>query len=268
MGPQRAGTSWLDRYLRERGDVGLPNDVKEVFFFDRHYERGQEFYAAHFEDNPAHKFLMEISTTSFDYPEAPARVLATLGKDVTLLCPLRNPVVRSYSLYLHYLRYGIVHGTLQDACEQNPQILSSSRYAEHIRRWYDFFGEDKVHVVFQEELELDQDKYIKRVCDILNIPFAPPSAEAANKYNVTTFSRSGALATMTQHTADFLRSYRLYFIINIGKALGLKRVIFGKENPDAKTSNIPEDDRAWLEERLSGQIKELESLIGPIPYWS
>ena len=34
MGPQRSGTSWLYRYLMDRGDVCLPSGVKEVFFFD------------------------------------------------------------------------------------------------------------------------------------------------------------------------------------------------------------------------------------------
>lgn len=267
MGPQRAGTSWLDRYLRERDDVCLPSDVKEIFFFDRHFERGDEFYASHFEPEPQHKFLMEISTTAFDHPDAPERVLKLLGPNITLLCPLRHPVIRSYSLYLHYLRYGIVQGTLAQACEQNPQIISSSRYAEHLQSWIDVFGKDNLHIVFQEELENDQANYIKHICDILKLPYAAPSDEATDRYNVSTYSRSGTIATLTQHIADFLRSYRLYFIINVGKTLGLKQLIFGKENPDAGKYNIPEDDRLWLEERLSSQIKDLEDMIGPVSHW-
>ncbi len=74
IGPQRAGARWIDRYLRGRGDVCLPTHVKEIFYFDRHFERGPEFYFGHFRYLPQHKIGVEVTTTAFDHPEAPARV--------------------------------------------------------------------------------------------------------------------------------------------------------------------------------------------------
>lgn len=95
MGPQRSATSWLDRYLRMRGDVCLPRGVKEVFFFDRYFHRGFGFYKRHYTPNSKHSLIMEISTTSFDHPEAPSRVYKIFGDQITLICPLRHPVERS-----------------------------------------------------------------------------------------------------------------------------------------------------------------------------
>lgn len=268
IGPQRAGTTWVDRYLRFHGDICLPDGVKEVFFFDRNFDRGLKFYKSHFNIEPHHIAAMEITATSFDHPEAPARIKNTLGDDVALVCPLRHPITRSYSLYLHYLRYGIVTGTLQDAVRQVPQIITSSYYAEHVKRWFDVFGREKIKFIYQEELENNQIEFVQDLCAGLNIPYIPPSEEVQGRYNITTFSKFSAVSLTAQKIADFLRYYRLYFIINFAKSIGLKRLVFGKERPDAKKDNIPESDLLWLQEKLGYEVKKFEALMGvPVPYW-
>lgn len=267
IGPQRAGTSWLDRYLRERGDVCVPDDVKEIFYFDRHFDRGFSFYESHFKEKDEQNLTIEITTTSFDHKGAAERVKETFGNDIKLICPLRHPVVRSYSLYLHYLRYGIVFGSLQEACEQNPQIVESSKYAEHLQKWFDLFGQDKIAILFQEDLENDQLNYVKTACTALGLEYIKPSDEISGRFNATTYSNSGFIARLAQNTADFLREHRLFFVVNAGKALGLKKLIFGGDNPDAQKTDIPPEDRAWLEKQLDGEVQKLENLIGPIPQW-
>jgi hypothetical protein len=267
IGPQRSATSWLDRYLRSRGDICLPRGVKEVFYFDRNFKRGFIFYKRHYKTAQNHRMIMEISTTSFDHPEAPARVFKTFGDQITLICPLRNPVDRSYSLYLHYLRYGFVKGSLQDACAQKPQILESSRYAKNLRRWLDYYPGNQIKVIFQEDLEKNQDFFLNQLCEALKIPFMPAQEALSSRYNVTTASRSVLLANFAQKIADFLRQNRLYSVINLAKTLGIKRLIFGTEKPDISSSSMPEQDRLWLESALSGEIGALESLLGPISQW-
>lgn len=261
IGPQRAGTTWVDRYLRSRDDICLPDGVKEVFFFDRNYDRGIDFYKSHFSPNNNHRLAMEITATSFDHPEAPQRVSETFGSNIRLICPLRHPVIRSYSLYLHYLRYGIVSGSLQEAVQQEPQIISSSYYAEHLQRWFDVFGEKNIIILYQEELERNQYKFVQKLCEGLNIPFAEPVEEIQGRYNITTFSKFGPVAATSQKIADILRYYRMYTIINFAKSIGLKRLIFGKERPDARQRNIPDEDLIWLKQQLQPEIKKLENLL-------
>ncbi len=269
MGPQRAGTSWLDRYLRVRGDICLPSDVKEVFFFDRDFSKGIGSYTAHFRPQEAHKKIMEISTTSFDHPDVPKRVYDVFGKDIQLICPLRHPVVRSYSLYLHYLRYGIVSGSLQDACSHHPQIIESSYYTANLERWLKYYDREQIKIVYQETLEADQDVFINEICDLLNLPYIAPPEELRERYNVTTYSHSGALAGWAQKIADWLRQHRLYFIVNCVKALGVKRLVFGTEKPDATKTEMSQEDLDFMNEKLEPEIKKLETLLGhPIDVWT
>ena len=267
IGPQRAGTSWLDRYLRSRGDICLPSQVKEVFFFDRNYDRGLAYYAGHFQQETHHRLAMEISTTSFDHPEAPLRIRETAGLDVRLICPLRHPIVRSYSLYRHYMRYGLVKGTLREACFQNPQILNSSKYARHIKNWMLYFGRGRINIFFQEDLEKNQEQYVMKICRALRIPYVPVLPEIQVPFNTTTNAPSHVLAKHAQHASDWLRRKELYPLINAAKAAGLKRLIFGANSNDIQKSGIPAEDRAWLEEQLQDQVETLEELIGPIPQW-
>lgn len=268
MGPQRSGSSWLDRYLRARGDICLPADVKEVFFFDEDFDRGLAHYATHFKPELPHDLVMEISTTSFDHKDAPRRVFETFGDNIRLLCPIRHPITRSYSLYLHYMRYGIVNGTLQQACDQNPQIIESSQYARNFKNWHKYFKPEQIKVIFQEDLETDQLKYLKETCEALEIEYILPSDEIMGRFNASTYTKAGLIASLAQTISRWLRRYKLYFIIHIGKALGLRELLFGKENQDAKPDGIPPKDRAWLEEKLKGEIKAFEDLLGhPIPQW-
>ncbi len=268
MGPQRAGTSWIDRYLRERGDVCLPTDVKEVFFFDRDFEKGVKRYVSHFHPLSHHKIISEISTTSFDHVDAPQRVYEVFGENVQLICPLRHPVERSYSLYLHYLRYGIVSGSLQEACAQHPQIIESSYYTNNLQRWLKYYELNKIKIVYQEMLADDQDQFIHEICQSMGLPYMEPPEKIRERYNVTTYSKSGYLAGTAQKIADKLRQKQLYFIINFVKALGVKRVIFGKEKPDDFKQDISSEDLKFLNEKLKPEIEKLEHLLGSsINFW-
>ena len=269
MGPQRAGTSWLDRYLRARGDVCLPAEVKEIFFFDRHYHRGETFYQDHFNPGDSHRVVMEVSTTSFDAADAPRHVHEVFGSGITLLCPLRHPVARSYSLYLHYKRYGMVAGSLQTACRDHPQILESSRYAKHLQRWYEHYPKDAIQIVFQEDLEQEYGGYVSHVCALLGLPEMKVPPEVRGRYNETTRAPIPALASLAQKGADFLRRYRLYAVINFAKAIGLKGLIFGRGGQggrdDVDQGRV--DDIAWLHQQLDGEVEKLEALIGPVEAW-
>lgn len=268
IGPQRAATSWLDHYLRSRGDVCLPHRVKETYFLNRFYEKGCAHYAAHFRVLPAHRLRMEITTQSFDCAAAPLRTRDVLGRDVRLVCPLRHPVARSYSLYRHYLRYGIVRGSLRDAIEQVPQILTSSHYTDHLARWRDIFDETQIAFLLQEELERAPDMFVRRVCASLNLPYVAASPLLQYRCNASRLPVSPAIAQAAQKFGDWLRARNGYGVINAAKSLGLKRWIFGLDKPLAEGYVMPLEDKAWLTERLLSDVEAFENLTGRIfPEW-
>ncbi|HQX26775.1 MAG TPA: sulfotransferase domain-containing protein [Alphaproteobacteria bacterium] len=174
IGPQGCGVPWIYDYMKSRADVCLPSEAREIFYFDRHFQRGPEFYASHFNVEPQHKIVMELSTTAFDNPEAPDQVFKLLGPDVKLICPLRNPSERSKAVYADYVRYGLVKGGLEDAVEEVPQILFASRYADRLEPWLTQFGAENIHVVFYETLENDPAAFITEFCALAGLDYIPP----------------------------------------------------------------------------------------------
>lgn len=232
IGPQRCGAVWLDRYLRSRGDICLPYDVKEIFYFDRHFQRGPEFYISHFDVESHHKLVCELSTTAFDHPQAPERVFDLCGPDIHLLCPLRDPVQRSLAVYRDFLGYGIVHGTVEEAVETAPQILFASRYADHLQRWIQKFGRGKIHVLFYEDLVHSPAAYARNLCEILALPYIKPDKKIAVEAGVSDTWLSKA-----------------------GEWLGR----FSTDRPAIEARQ--QENYNWLRTRLSAEIGKLEEVL-------
>lgn len=267
MGPQRTGSTWLHRYLEAHQHVCVPDAVKEVRFFDREFGRGSAFYEDHFKITPLHARIAEVSTTAFDCEDAPQRVYDILGADVQLVCPLRHPVARSYSLYRHHLRYAKATGTLQEACAQVPRLLTSSHYADHLKRWFDVFSPEQIKVMFYEDFESDQDEYLRNICAVMGVDFYSVPENLVEKVNVSTQGRIHVLAALAQNGADWLRTNRLYGVINFAKELGLKELVFGKEQFKVSSTQMSDEEREWLDAQLGDEVQKLEELIGPIPQW-
>lgn len=267
IGPQRCGTTWIDQYLRQRGDVCLPAEVKETFFFDRYFDRGVSFYKSLFLPSSGQRVCAEVSTTVFDASEGPTRVRSVIGEEVRLICPLRHPVERSYSLYRHYLRYGLVTGSLQEACEQIPQIITSSYYADHLRNWLSCFPRENFHFLFQEDLNTDPLYYARSLCEAMELPYQEAPRRLQARVNGRVGARHRFMALAAQKVAEALRHYRLYSVINFAKALGVKTLVFGNQNTTDQDGVMSADERAWLDERLVGEVQKLEEIIGPIPQW-
>ncbi len=261
IGPQRAATSWLDRYLRFRGDVCLPRAVKEIYYFNRFYHKGPDFYRRHFVFKPVHRLGMEVTAQSFDCPEAPRRVRTTFGDAVTLLCPLRNPILRAYSLYRHCLRYGIARGSLRDAVHEYPAILTSSHYADHLARWYEIYSPAAITLLYQEDLERDAAAYVRTVCAALSLPYIEPDRATLTRFNGAASCSHPMVARWVQRGGEWLRGHQLYQIVNAAKKIGLKDAVFGRETMQ-DAADMPPDDRAWLVDRLYPEIARFEKLTG------
>lgn len=257
IGPMKSGTSWIQDYLRARGDVALPDGVKETFFFDRRFEKGSEWYAGHFRrmEPGRHKLVVEVAPSYFHSPDAPGRMHCVLG-DVTLIVALRDPVRRAWSHYLHLRRYGYTAAPLRKAVRDFPEILEASRYKTCLARWEAFFPKQRIYILQQEELARSVEAYAQRLCYALAIPFVSPPESLRRRSNMAALPKSFLLAAVGDRTAHFLRARRMYGVVNFAKRAGLKGVFFGR--PGTRALPRLEDSNAeWLSEQLVGEMPQL-----------
>jgi hypothetical protein len=255
VGPMRAGTSWIQDYLRARGDVGLPAGVKETFFFDRHFHKGPDWYARHFRHTgPMARRVVEVGPSYFHCPQAPARIHAVLG-DIPLVVTLRDPVRRAWSHYLHLRRYGYTRAPLRQAVADFPEILEASRYRTRLAQWHRLFPPRRIHVLTQEALAQSVQEYAARLCTALSIPYAPPGTELLGRRNEVAAPPSPRLAALGERGANLLRANRLYAVVNLAKRLGLKSLFYGRPGT-GRLPALEEDDARWLATQLEGEAVE------------
>lgn len=259
IGPQKAGTTWIHRYLESRGDVCLPHGVKETMFFDRCFDKGEAWYDRHFHLNSQQRLTVEVAPTYFHHPRVPERVRDTLG-DISLLCTLRDPAERSFSLYLHMRRYGMTAcKDFRSAVERHPEIIETSRYATHLERWFDVFGHERILVLFQEDLAERPADYTANLCRHLQIPFQEAGEALEERINAAALPASPGLAAAGQRIADGLRAAGLYPLINMAKSIGLKSVFFGRS--EGELPRLSESERRWLVGILLPEIDRLEAML-------
>ena len=96
IGTSKAGSTWLFNALSVHPEVYLASN-KGLYYFDQHFDNGEEWYLDQFAAADSRPARGEISHSYLSSPEAPSRI-AALNSQVRLLVCLREPVDRALSL--------------------------------------------------------------------------------------------------------------------------------------------------------------------------
>jgi hypothetical protein len=201
IGAVRGGTTSLFRYLGQHPDV-MESERKEVHFFDLNYDRGVEWYRAHFPMagrlRQAARFRRrpitgEATPDYLFHVRAPVR-MARLLPSARLIVMLRNPVDRAYSHHRLETHIGFEELPFEDAIEaeerrlsaevdrmaadphyrsdayQHHTYLARGRYAEQLECWLDVFPREQFLIMQSERFFEDPEPEYARVLDFLGLP--------------------------------------------------------------------------------------------------
>ena len=263
VGPQRTGTSWLDHVLRRHPDVCLPRQVKETMFFERHFEKGVQWYASHFPERQAGQVRGEVAPTCFDDADCSERI-AALAPDCRIVVTLREPVGRTISLWHHHVAKGRAPADFRQAVGALPRIVDSSRYGRHLPRWIERFGRGHVLVLLIDDIREQPQAVLDRFAAFMGV--APVAASGAEEpVGAATMPRHPHLAGVAARAASALRARRLHWVPELGKRVGLKRVFTGAEHAMPR---LGAGDAEWLARELAPETAFVERLLGrELPAW-
>jgi hypothetical protein len=205
IGPDKAGSSWLHEILLKHPDVYL-TPAKDLYFFDRYYDRGPEWYAAQFRDAREEKVVGEVCQDYLFHPEAAARIHETLGP-VKVMVSLRDPVERAWSSYLYMRKHGIGPDTFGEALRVRPELLEHGRYATGLDRFLEVVPRENVHVALFDDLSADPQGFLDRVTDFLEVERLPLEPEDLAARLPAARARSVRLAATARRTADWVREH-------------------------------------------------------------
>lgn len=168
IGAMKCGTSAVHTYLDAHPDVAMSRP-KELNFFNEHWDRGLEWYAAQLE--PDAKVCGESSPgyTSPSFPEAPRRI-ADVVPWVRLVYLVREPLERALSQYAHHRREGTETRPVDEALlDPASQYVARSRFHERLAPYLSHFEREQIHVTVSERLRADREGEVARLYEHVGV---------------------------------------------------------------------------------------------------
>ncbi len=185
VGAAKAATTWIANQLRSRDDVFIPGP--EPHYFSSEFDRGEEWYRSWFVDARPDQTISEKSADYLAHEQAPER-MARLLPDARIVIQLRNPVDRAYSDYCMYFRRGTVDGDiarfLGSPDHAFPRFLVDGLYHRHIQRFLDWFPEDRIKIIFYDDIRSRPLEVVREVTQFLNLPDQGDRLALAERANV------------------------------------------------------------------------------------
>lgn len=257
IGGRKCGTTWLDGLLRQHPQLHMPTRTKELFFFDRYWERGVGWYSEQFGEAKPDAIIGEVTPSYFQSIDAPGRLRNTLPH-AQLVAVLRDPVERAWSDYRHALRKGDVRGTFEDAIEQMPSIINESRYAAAIDRWR-YESKDKLLVLTFEDLISDTDSTLRHLVKHLGITEFE-RWELADQLNEAKLPRYRPLSLIAHRASRTAHRIGLHNLV-----AGLKKAGIGSVLESSADLRISPEQRLMVQNLLWDDFQKVRDLlpIGP-----
>jgi len=167
IGAQKCGTTWLYFNLRPHPEVYLPPEVKELHFWDRHRDKGLDWYRTHFAANTDNRPAGEITPAYAILEPSVIHDVRATCPDIKIFYMIRNPVRRAWSSALMALERAEM--TLDDASDawfidHFHSVGSSQRsdYETCLRHWEEVFPRDRIHVELFDDILSDPRGVLKR----------------------------------------------------------------------------------------------------------
>jgi hypothetical protein len=205
VGPDKAGSSWLHETLLRHPQVYL-TPAKDLYFFDRYYDRGLEWYSAQFRDARSEEVVGEVCQDYLFHPEAASRIRATLGPVRVMAC-LRDPVERAWSSYLYARKHGLWPEPFGEALRTRPELLGHGRYATGLGRFLQRFPRELVLVALFDDLVVDPQGFLDTVTDFLGVDRLTLETKDLAARLPAAQARSVRLASVARRGADWVREH-------------------------------------------------------------
>lgn len=259
IGPDKSGSTWLYEVLRQHPHCFVPS-VKDIYFFDRHYHRGLDWYLSFFDEAPPR--ARAVGELSHDYlysPEAARRIARDLP-DVRLLTCLRDPVDRAFSHYLFLIRSGQTRASFEEALDRYPGIVEHSRYHRYLREYYGLFGRERIKVLWFHELQSNPRRFAAEAFHFLGVEFVE-EIQYEERHLGASRPRAHALARLARLGATGARRAGLERLVGAAKRSVLPRLLY-RPYAEGDRPVLGVANRARLRETLREDVESLQELLG------
>lgn len=269
VGAPKCGSSWLYEFLKAHPSTTVAKS-KELFFFDRFYDRGMQWYWSQFESNDKTKYCCDISHDYMFSPEAVERMTKELQESAYILSFLRNPIDKMFSAYLFKVRNGLTQNSFWEDFQENEQrITESVSYAQHVLRLQSSLAENhQLKFMLYEQLNESASTFSQSILEWLQLePLEGYDAE--KKVLPASRPRARILSVLLKKAALGARSVGFNRLVAAVKNSALTKLLY-KEYADNDKPVLDVGLRLKLVAKLREDVEKLDVLIpeaGIRKYW-
>ncbi len=271
LGVQKSASTWLYRMLGEHPEIFV-STTKEIDFFSYYYDRGWQWYGAHFSACFEERVIAEVSPSYFHDALAPERMKRHIP-DAKLVVMLRDPIERAYSNFLHDVRLGFVSGenlTFDAWLKNNPMYVEQGLYGKHLQRWLEYFPLESILIIFQDDVQKDPVKVSSELYRFLGVDDNYISLTLNQRDNTSYVPKNRRLDWILRKGGDIARKSHLGVIAAIAKEVGLRRLIekYNSEPARDVISPMKEETYLMLQRSFEPDLVRLAELSEKaIPSW-
>ena len=273
VGAPKAGTSSLYTYLDSIPGIFMSMPKEPNYFSVKTISenshtvmkpiRDKSKYLDLFKKVKDEKIIGEASPSYLSDPEAP-KLIHEIAPEAKIIISLRDPVERTFSYYLMFIRGGFMKDSFHDEVQKALKLvriynkrslrLETGLYAEDIQRYHDIFGPEQVKIIIFEELINDVKKTMKDILSFLDIYYELNEfdVEAYNKFGVPRSSISQFILRRGN-----LRKLAARFM-SPSKRRILKEKILLKNEPKPE---MPDEDREILRNFYREDVYKTEKIL-------
>jgi hypothetical protein len=266
IGAPKCASTWIFRTLQAHPQIFVP-PAKEIFFFNRQYYRGLEWYSSFFaEAGEKYDCVGELST-SYLYSDEAARRIQTVMPSVKLMACVRNPIARAWSAYLFKKRNGMTPD-FKTALATDEKITRWGLYSTHLARYQEMFGHDRFKVFVYDDLKQDPEQFRQSLYRFLNVDLDVKCPVAARKVLPASQPRLFAAAALAKRGARLARRLGLQNLLGRMKS---SRVVLGmlyKPFDEGSQEKMPPEVWDRLAAYYAEDIARVSNLLGrDLQYW-
>jgi hypothetical protein len=284
-GAPKAGTTALWALLDAHPQVFMTR-MKEPRFLTRHlnepapgvhmigpdrsvnFERGLAWYESLFAGSEGAVARGEASPQYIGAQDGP-EIMERCVPGLKIVFALRQPVDRAYSQYWQHWKKGWRMAPFERLLDDEPSLRYleyMSRYAQHVERYRQALGPERVHLILFDDLLAEPERVYAELCRFIGVDDTLQPASFDDSYNEFTAPRLRWLqrTLMVTHFRHFGR------VVPRALRPRLRRLRHAVEGINRSASHyVPLDPglRARLTERFEEDIAYVERLTRPLPEW-
>lgn len=275
LGSPKAGTTSLYEYLRQHPQVFM-SEIKEPGFLRCHPDvvagvgsarkrvlvRTREEYLALFEGAREDQVTGE-ATPHYLASNAALENIARWAPAARFLAVLRDPAARAFSAYMANVAQGRESRPLGAVLAEgglDVPLVRSGYYARWIRRWWDRFGPDRLHILLLDDLKAEPARTLEGVFSHLGVRTDLP-IDTSRQHNASGAPRHAWVA----RALDALRRSSLRARVerlSPGLARRGRSVAGMLTRRNLQRVELEPDTRRFLVEHFEPHTRELEQMLG------